>query len=34
MYHDIDKPYGITISLPPYSNMFVVLVEDYDVDET
>ncbi len=25
MYHDIDKPYGITISLPPYSNMFVVL---------
>ncbi len=21
----IEKPYGITISLPPYSNMFVVL---------
>jgi len=37
LYHHIDKPYGITISLPPYSNMFVVLtylksVEDYDVD--
>jgi hypothetical protein len=25
MYHYIDKPYGITISLPPYSSMFVVL---------
>jgi hypothetical protein len=25
LYHHIDKPYGITISLPPYSNMFVVL---------
>jgi len=25
MYHYIDKPYGITISLPPYSNMFMVL---------
>ncbi len=25
LYHHIDKPYGITISLPPYSNMLVVL---------
>jgi hypothetical protein len=25
MYHDIDKPYGINMSLPLYSNMFVVL---------
>ncbi len=25
LYHHVDKPYGITISLPPYSNMFVVL---------
>jgi len=25
MYHDIDKPYTTIISLPPYSNMFVVL---------
>jgi hypothetical protein len=25
MYHDIDKPYGINISIPPYSNMLVVL---------
>jgi hypothetical protein len=25
MYHGIDKPYAIIISLPPYSNMFVVL---------
>jgi len=25
LYHHIDKPYGITISLPPYFNMFVVL---------
>jgi hypothetical protein len=25
MYHHIHKPYGITISLPPYSNMLVVL---------
>jgi hypothetical protein len=25
MYHHIDKPYGITISLPPYSNILVVL---------
>jgi hypothetical protein len=25
LYHHIDKAYGITISLPPYSNMLVVL---------
>jgi hypothetical protein len=25
MYHHINKAYGINISLPPYSNMFVVL---------
>ena len=25
LYHHIDKPYGINISLPPYSNMLVVL---------
>jgi hypothetical protein len=25
LYHHIDKPYGITIFLPPYSNMLVVL---------
>ncbi len=25
LYHHIDKPYGITISLPPYFNMLVVL---------
>jgi hypothetical protein len=25
LYHHIDKAYGINISLPPYSNMLVVL---------
>jgi hypothetical protein len=25
LYHHIDKPYGINISLPPYFNMLVVL---------
>jgi len=25
LYHHIDKPYRITSSLPPYSNMLVVL---------
>jgi hypothetical protein len=25
LYHHIDKPYGINISLPRYSNMLVVL---------
>jgi hypothetical protein len=25
LYHHIDKPYGITISLPSYSNILVVL---------